>query len=98
MIGLRNKGIVVASTCSKRTDVEATKYADVSFATGVNGTDYSRESSSVILIDDNFNSIIKSVLWGRNIYDALRKFIQFQLTVNGVAVVFTVVGVVFIDQ
>ena len=52
----------------------------------------------MILIDDKFNSIIKAVLWGRNVYDALRKFIQFQLTVNAVAVVFTVTGVVFIDQ
>lgn len=98
MAGLQNKGVVVAATGSKRSDTIMMKYVDVSFSMGVNGTDISRACSSVILIDDNFNSIIKSVQMGRNIYDALRKFIQFQLTVNGVAVIFTIVGVVFLDQ
>lgn len=72
--------------------------ADVSFAAGISGTHLAQEASSVILIDDHFNSILKSVLWGRNMYDSLRKFIQFQLTVNFVAVLFTLVGIIFIDQ
>jgi P-type Ca2+ transporter type 2B len=50
------------------------------------------------LIDDNFNSIVKAVLWGRNIYDSIRKFIQFQLTVNVVAVFITLVGAVVIQK
>lgn len=41
------------------------------------------------IVGDNFNSIVKAVLWGRNIYDSIRKFIQFQLTVNVVAVAST---------
>jgi Ca2+ transporting ATPase len=49
-------------------------------------------------LDDNFNSIVKAVLWGRNIYDCIRKFIQFQLTVNVVAVFSTLVGAALLKQ
>ncbi len=49
-------------------------------------------------MDDNFNSIVKAVLWGRNIYDCIRKFIQFQLTVNVVAVFSTLVGAALLKQ
>ena len=51
-----------------------------------------RGAASIILIDDNFSSIVKAVLWGRNIYDSSRKFVQFQLTVNIVAVLVTFVS------
>lgn len=96
--GLKNKGIVVATTGRRKSDAETMVVADVSFAAGISGTHLAQEASSVILIDDHFNSILKSVLWGRNMYDSLRKFIQFQLTVNFVAVLFTLVGIIFIDQ
>ena len=59
---------------------------------GVSGTSVAREAAAIILMDDNFNSIVKAVLWGRNIYDSIRKFIQFQLTVNIVAVPVTMIG------
>jgi Ca2+ transporting ATPase len=59
---------------------------------GQSGTEVAREAAAIILIDDNFSSIVKAVLWGRNIYDSIRKFIQFQLTVNVVAVFITMVG------
>jgi len=49
-------------------------------------------------MDDNFNSIVKAVLWGRNIYDSIRKFIQFQLTVNVVAVVITLIGAALLQK
>ncbi len=49
-------------------------------------------------MNDNFTSIVKAVLWGRNIYDSIRKFIQFQLTVNIVAVFITLVGAALIKQ
>jgi P-type Ca2+ transporter type 2B len=51
-----------------------------------------------ICLDDNFTSIIKAVLWGRNIYDSIRKFLQFQLTVNIVAVLLTLISSATIQQ
>lgn len=50
------------------------------------------------MLDDNFDSIVKAVLWGRNIYDSIRKFLQFQLTVNIVAVGITLIGAGLIKQ
>lgn len=57
-----------------------------------------KETADIVLLDDNFASIIVAVRWGRNIYDNIRKFIQFQLTVNVVAVSVAVVGAVTIKQ
>jgi P-type E1-E2 ATPase len=51
------------------------------------GTEVAREAADIILLDDNFTSIVAAVMWGRNIYDSVRKFLQFQLTINVVAVV-----------
>jgi P-type E1-E2 ATPase len=65
---------------------------------GIAGTEVAREAADIILIDDNFNSIVKAVLWGRNIYDSIKKFIQFQLTVNVVAVVITFIGAALLEQ
>lgn len=79
-------------------DAPALKKADVGFAMGIAGTEVAREAAAIILLDDNFNSIVKAVLWGRNIYDSIRKFIQFQLTVNVVAVVITMIGASLIKQ
>ena len=53
---------------------------------GIAGTDVAKEASDIILTDDNFTSIVKAVMWGRNVYDSIAKFLQFQLTVNVVAV------------
>jgi Ca2+ transporting ATPase len=90
--GLKERGNVVAVTGDGTNDAPALKKADVGFAMGLSGTEVAREAAAIILIDDNFSSIVKAVLWGRNIYDSIRKFIQFQLTVNVVAVVCTLVG------
>ena len=51
-----------------------------------------KEASDIILTDDNFSSIVKAVMWGRNVYDSIAKFLQFQLTVNVVAVVVAFIG------
>jgi len=51
-----------------------------------------KEASDIMLTDDNFSSIVKAVMWGRNIYDNISKFLQFQLTVNVVAVLLAFVG------
>lgn len=59
---------------------------------GIAGTDVAKEASDIILTDDNFSSIVKAVMWGRNVYDSIAKFLQFQLTVNVVAVVVAFIG------
>jgi len=84
--GLKQLGNVVAVTGDGTNDAEALSKSDVGFAMGIQGTDIAKEASSIIILDDNFGSIVKAVLWGRNIYDNIRKFIQFQLTVNLCAV------------
>ena len=53
---------------------------------GIAGTDVAKGACDIILTDDNFASIVKAVMWGRNVYDSISKFLQFQLTVNIVAV------------
>lgn len=63
---------------------------------GIAGTEVARESASIILLDDNFSSIVKAVMWGRNIYDSIKKFLQFQLTVNVVAVLLTLISSVIL--
>lgn len=59
---------------------------------GIAGTDVAKEASDIILTDDNFSSIVKAVKWGRNVYDSISKFLQFQLTVNMVAIFIAVAG------
>ena len=65
---------------------------------GIAGTDVAKEASDIILTDDNFSSIVKAVMWGRNVYDSIAKFLQFQLTVNVVAVVVAFIGACAIDD
>ena len=59
---------------------------------GIAGTDVAKEASDIILTDDNFSSIVKAVMWGRYVYDSISKFLQFQLTVNVVAVIVAFTG------
>ncbi len=65
---------------------------------GIQGTEVAREACDIILLDDNFNSIVRAILWGRNVYDSIKKFLQFQLTVNVVAVVITLVGAALLQM
>jgi Ca2+ transporting ATPase len=96
--GLKELGHVVAVTGDGTNDAPALKKADIGFAMGIAGTEMAQEAAGIILLDDNFNSIVRAVVWGRNIYDNIRCFLQFQLTVNVVAVALAMIGAVVIQQ
>jgi len=82
-------GEVVGVTGDGTNDGPALKAADVGLSMGLSGTDVAKKASDIIIMDDKFSSIVKAVLWGRSVFDNIRKFLQFQLTVNVVALTIT---------
>ncbi|RYP10185.1 hypothetical protein DL764_000806 [Monosporascus ibericus] len=91
---LKDMGETVAVTGDGTNDAPALKLADVGFSMGIAGTEVAKEASAIILMDDNFASIVKALKWGRAVNDAVKRFLQFQLTVNVTAVVLTFITAV----
>ncbi|KZV59592.1 calcium-translocating P-type ATPase [Peniophora sp. CONT] len=89
---LKRLGEVVGVTGDGTNDGPALKTADVGFSMGIAGNEVAKEASDIILMDDNFASIVKAIMWGRVVNDAVRKFLQFQISTNVTAVVITIVS------
>ena len=91
---LKQEGHVVGVTGDGTNDAPALKEADIGLAMGIQGTEVAKESADIIILDDNFTSVVTVLRWGRCVYNNIQKFLQFQLTVNVAALVINVVAAI----
>ncbi|NEV62470.1 calcium-translocating P-type ATPase, PMCA-type [Thiorhodococcus minor] len=90
----KEMGLVIGMTGDGVNDAPAVKNADVGFAMG-SGTEMTKESGEIVILDDNFSSLTKAVLYGRTLFKSIRKFLIFQLTVNVSAILVVFLGQFF---
>ncbi|KAJ8760688.1 hypothetical protein K2173_017694 [Erythroxylum novogranatense] len=91
---LKEKGQVVAVTGDGTNDAPALKEADIGLSMGIQGTEIAKESSDIVILDDDFTSVVTVLRWGRCVYNNIQKFLQFQLTVNIAALIINFVAAV----
>lgn len=95
---LMEAGEVVAVTGDGSNDSAALKKANIGLSMGLCGTELAKMASDIVILDDNFNSIVSALKWGRCIYDNVRGFLQFQLTVNFSAMIIAFVGSIALKE
>ena len=94
---LKQCGEVVAVTGDGTNDALALNTADVGLSMGMTGTEIAKEASDIVILDDNFRSIMRAMMWGRCVFDNVRRFLQFQLTVNVSALIISFLGAIIFE-
>lgn len=92
IVGLKDVGTQVSVTADGINDALALKTAHVGFCMGISGCEVAKDAADIIIMDDNFKSVFRATQWGRNVLDNIRKFLQFQLTINIVCLSLVILG------
>jgi Ca2+-transporting ATPase len=87
---LKNMGETVAVTGDGTNDGPALKMADVGFSMGIAGTEVAKEASAIVLMDDNFSSIVKAMIWGRSVNDSVKKFLQVRYFIIVIVIIIVI--------